>query len=77
LNRVNKLMFVMVKCGVLFEVRNELLNIIIHMQLFKYCRHNLTDCMIHLRDQTHTLNYNLIRYQHEIKGKNAFGIFLI
>jgi hypothetical protein len=28
LNIVNELMFVMVKCGVLFEVRTELLNII-------------------------------------------------
>jgi hypothetical protein len=27
LNSVNQLIFVMVKCGVLFEVRNELLNI--------------------------------------------------
>jgi hypothetical protein len=27
-NSVNKLMFVMVKCGVLFEVRTEFLNII-------------------------------------------------
>jgi hypothetical protein len=28
LNSVNQLIFVMVKCGVLFEVRTELLNII-------------------------------------------------
>jgi hypothetical protein len=28
LNSINQLIFVMVKCGVLFEVRTELLNII-------------------------------------------------
>jgi hypothetical protein len=28
LNSVNQLIFVMVKCGVLFEVRTELLNVI-------------------------------------------------
>jgi hypothetical protein len=28
LNNINELIFVMVKCGVIFEVRNELLNIV-------------------------------------------------
>jgi hypothetical protein len=28
LNSINKLIFVMVKCGILFEVRSEFLNII-------------------------------------------------
>jgi hypothetical protein len=35
LNRINQLIYVMVKCGVLFEVRTEFLNIIYRSFVFK------------------------------------------
>jgi hypothetical protein len=48
-NSVNKLIFVMVKCGVLFEVRTEFLNVIYTSFVFKGLNLNSVNQLIFVK----------------------------